>query len=766
LTDFTVKPVLPLLFAILPLFSNGQDLQIRGTVHDGDGVPLGLANVIVLPDSVSFISRDDGSFKFNIRPGVKEIRVSFTGFRTSVLRRPIYRDTVLRFTMTSVSSQLKEVIIRESRHSSEEIVRSVGSGTNVITRSDMVHLPAFMGEPDVLRAIRLMPGTVSGMEGSSNLFVRGGAADQNLVLLDGGPVYNPGHLLGFLSVFNPDILDQVDVIHGGFPAEFGGRLSSILNVSSLSTIAEKRQFSTDIGLMSSRVKFEQPLLKDKASFWIAGRKSYIDKVVPKITGKEVPYGFHDLNGKLLLKPSASDHVELSHYSGGDDLDFLRDSDGDGRGMHTTYHARNSSQTFKWRRLMPGGWKNNVSMFRTAFAYKTENAYNKDYLVSAQSDIEDFGARLTLTKDSLWKEARFSTGLEWVRHAISPKVLNSTGSITDLVESGSSAGKVMHEFAVYAQQDWSLLPRLSMNAGIRGSMATVESGHYVFAEPRASFRFGFGRGRAMKFNYSRMVQYLHRISNSAVSTPIDLWFPSTDSIRPQTSHQFAIAWQQMNESPDIFFSVEGYYKAMDDLVAYEPGTNFLFKSEFESRLTQGRGKAYGFEFLIRKEAGRFTGWISYSLSWSLRNFKALNDGEWFNARYDRRHNGAVVAQHTIGKRWVASLVWEYISGARFTPAVGQYVTMAPNGAGLDLIPLFADINSVKLTDSHRLDIGVKLFSKPGKRFQWEWFAGLYNAYNRAMPFGIVIKEDESENSITYSQPGLFGLLPFITYGCKI
>ena len=264
----------------------------------------------------------------------------------------------------------------------------------------------------------------------------------------------------------------------------------------------------------------------------------------------------------------------------------------------------------------------------------------------------------------------------------------------------------------------------------------------------------------------MAQYLHRISNSAVSTPIDVWFPVTDSIRPQTSHQFALAWQQFNPSRKIFYTVEGYYKSMRDLLSYEEGTNFLFKSEFESRLIQGLGKAYGLEFLVRKEAGKFTGWISYSLSWSWRRYDELNGGQWFRARYDRRHNGAVVAQHVMGKRWMASLVWEYISGARFTPVVGQYVALAPNGAGLDLIPVFSEINSVKLSDSHRLDLGLKFLCKPGSKFQWHVFAGVYNAYNRATPFGIVIKQDKTDNSLKYSQPGLFGLLPFISYGCKI
>lgn len=763
--DFTVKLFLLLALAILPFALKAQDVKISGFVQDTHGGPLALASVIVLPDSLVTVSDLDGSFALGLHAGPKEIHLSFTGFEATSLRIEISRDTILTFSLRPSVSQLDEVVIEKARYSSEDIVQSVFSSTHTLDGNDLLHIPSFMGESDLLNAVRLLPGTVSGMEGSSNLFVRGGAADQNLVLLDGGPVYNPGHLLGFLSVFNPDILEKVELIHGGFPAEFGGRLSSVLNVTSISDIADRTHISADVGLMSSRVKVEQPLIKEKAGLWLAGRKSYVDKVVQKITGKEVPYGFHEMNGKFLLRPFDADQIQLSYYSGGDFLDFFRDTDEDGRGMHTTYHARNSSQTFKWRHDTRNNWRSDLSMFHTRFDYRTENAYNKDYLVSANSDIEDVGAKLSLERDSLWKDATIKTGLEWVRHEISPKVLNSQGSITELVESGSTGAKVVHELAAYAQQEWSLFPRLKVNAGVRGSMATVASRQYVFAEPRASFRYGFGRNRAVKFNYSRMVQYLHRISNSAVSTPIDVWFPVTDSIRPQTSHQFALAWQQLT-SRNIYYSVEAYYKSMDDLTSYEAGTNFLFKSEFESRLIQGRGKAYGLEFLVRKEAGRFTGWISYSLSWSWRNYAALSNGEWFRARYDRRHNGAVVAQHRIGKRWMASMVWEYISGARFTPVVAQYVTVAPNGAGLDLIPVFAEINSVKLSDSHRLDLGIKFFSRPGSKFQWHWYAGVYNAYNRASPFGIVIKQDDADSSMSYSQPGLFGLLPFISYGCKI
>lgn len=761
-----MKPFLLLAFAVIPFLLPGQDVQIRGMVRDADAEVLSLANVIVLPDSLVSSTDVDGFYAIRVGPGQKTFRVSFTGFETLELVHDVDRDTVLNFLLTPRVGQLDVVVIEDIKYSSQDIVHGVSPATHTLGRADVLKLPSFMGETDVLKAIRLLPGATGSMEGSSDLFVRGGAADQNLVLLDGGPIYNPGHLLGFLSVFNPDVLEKVDVIHGGFPAEFGGRLSSVLNISSISRPAERTSVSAEVGLISSRIKLEQRIAKDKASFWIAARKSYVDKVVQKIAEKPVPYSFHELNGKLILHPSKSDQIELSHYSGSDFLDFLRDSNGDGRGMHTTYHADNSSQTFKWRHLTRRSWQNELSMFHTRFAYSTQNAYNKDYLVSASSDIEDFGAKFSLKKDSVWKDATLSAGVEWVRHDISPKVLNSTGSVTDLVESGASEGKIVQEFAAHVQQEWSLLPGLTVNTGIRGSMAMAANRKYIFPEPRISARYAFGTERAMKFSYSRMVQYLHRISNSAVSTPIDVWFPVTDSIRPQTSHQYSLAWQQFNPARKIYFSLEGYYKLMNDLIAYEEGTNFLFKSEFESRLIQGIGKAYGLEFVIRKETGKFTGWISYSLSWSWRKYDALNDGEWFRARYDRRHNGAVVAQHMIGKRLMASLVWEYISGARFTPVVGQYVALSANGAGLDLIPVFSRINSVKLSDSHRLDLGLKFFSQPGKKFRWHWFAGVYNAYNRATPFGIVIKQNANDNSLTYSQPGLFGLLPFISYGCKI
>jgi hypothetical protein len=294
---------------------------------------------------------------------------------------------------------------------------------------------------------------------------------------------------------------------------------------------------------------------------------------------------------------------------------------------------------------------------------------------------------------------------------------------------------------------------------------VTNKYYLFPEPRISVRYSLNQSQALKFSYSRMVQYMHRISNSAVSSPTDIWYPVTDSIRPQTSHQLALAWQRKLRGKDIFVSIEGYFKTMHQLIGYEEGTNLFLNTDFESRLIQGMGRAYGLEFLLKKNSGKLTGWLSYTLTWSHRQFDGINGGKWFPSRYDRRHNGAVVAQYAFNRRWALSMVWEFISGSRFTPVIGQYVLFAPTLTGADLIPVYSGINEVRLAPSHRLDIGLKFKSKPSRKFRWQWFAGVYNVYNRANPIGINIEQDELDGSLRYTQPGLFGLIPFLSYGFK-
>lgn len=753
-----------LLFAwlLFPGLLSGQDIVLRGVIQDENGLHLPQAHVIVLPDSTFAITNSDGQYTIRITKGKKQLRVSYVGFEIYNRTIVIEKDTVLAVVLSTKANQLQEVTISSTRDVHREIFDGNQTSKHVLTQDDINAIPVLGGEADVIKTLQLLPGTIRGIEGSSDLFVRGGAADQNLVLLDDAPIYNTSHLFGFLSVFNADVLDQVEAINGGFPAEYGGRLSSILNVTTKSRIPEKTAVSGDIGLIASRLYVEQPLIKEKASFWLAGRRTYIDQVI-KAVGEELPYYFYDFNGKFLFKPTPRDEVQFSHYSGEDILDLFRDQNNDGDGFLTTYASGNSSQSLRWNRYLNRNWFSVVSLIRTKYKYNIRNAFEENEL-AALSDIEDYGARLLFQKDSAGG-GTIRTGLDWTRHKVSPNVINTAGSITELLESSSSRGRITDEFAAHFQYEWSPVEKIQINPGLRISAAVVSNKNYFFPEPRISMRYALSEREALKFSYSRMVQYMHRISNSAVSSPTDIWYPATDSIKPQTSHQLAVAWQRNMGGKNIFLSVEGYYKTMDQLIGYEEGTNLFLNTDFESKLIQGKGSAYGVEMLVRKNAGKLTGWISYTLSWSNRQFDEINGGRWFPARYDRRHNGAIVAQYAFSKRWAASMVWEYISGSRFTPVIGQYALLAPTLTGADLIPVYSEINQVKLAASHRLDIGLKLKSKPGRKFQWQWFAGVYNLYNRANPIGINIEQNETDGSLRYTQPGLFGLIPFLSYGFK-
>jgi hypothetical protein len=745
--------------------SIAQKWTITGSVDNIHGESLPSAHIVVLPDSLGTLSDLNGNFKTEVAGGEKVLVVTFIGYQTHRVNFTLSSDFHFSIVLVEKQNELKEIVIEDKRDPQQELFKSNQTSTNILSKDDVTSIPVLGGEADVIKTLQLLPGTVRGVEGSSDLFVRGGAADQNLVLLDGAPVYNTSHLFGFLSVFNPDVLDKVESINGGFPARYGGRLSSILNVNTSSDVPERTQVSGDVGLIASRLFVEQPIVKDKASFWVAARRTYIDKVVA-VAGEELPYFFYDLNGKLILNPNGNDHIELSYYGGEDILDFFRDRNNDGNGFLTTYKSGNDSQSLSWKRDLKNNLGSELIVTRSRYLYEIRNIFEDNQLL-VSSDIEDYGARWMLTKDSvLGKAGVIKAGFEWVRHDISPNLINTTGLISELFKSSATSARVANEFSLHAEYAWSPLPKLDVAVGLRASMAVVKNKKYLNPEPRFSARYQLPNDQALKLSYSRMVQYIHRISNSAISTPTDIWYPVTDSISPQSSHQVAMAWQKGLADRHLFFSVETYYKSMQDLIGYEEGTNLFLNTDFESKLIQGKGRAYGIEILLRKDAGKFTGWISYSLAWSWRKFNEIEKGQWFPSRYDRRHNGAVVAQYALSKRWHVSMVWEFISGSRFTPVIGQYITLAPTLTGIDVIPLYSGVNRVKLADTHRLDLGLKFSSKPGKKFQWKWFAGVYNVYNRATPIGIVISQDETDGSLKYQQPGLFGLLPFISYGFKL
>ncbi len=759
-----MKFSLTILLALLTGAIFAQKVTVTGSVKErGSSQALPLAHILVVPDSINAVTDNDGNFTIDITPGNKTFFISYVGYATQKQNVRANREVTVDFVLEPKINELDEVVVNSNRFSNEDMLRSTRSSTNKITSEDYGAIPVLGGEADVIKTLQLLPGIVRGVEGSSDLFVRGGAADQNLVLLDGATVYNTSHLFGFLSVFNPDVVSEVEAINGAFPAQYGGRLSSILNVSTRSVIPDRTHVSADVGLIATRLFIEQPLLKNKASVWISGRRTYIDQVM-KAVKRELPYYFYDLNGKILFNPTSRDKLELSHYSGDDRLDYLRDRNGDGVGQTTGYHSGNSTQTFRWNRDYGNSWRHDVSLFHTSYRYDVHSSFGENQLL-AFSDIRDLGMKIQFGNDSLHRNGSLYFGGEVIHHTLNPNVVNTSGTIAELLKSSSSRGRIATEAASFVQYEMQPVPRVRVSAGIRGSAAIVGNTTYFNPEPRLAVRYMLDEQSSIKASYSRMAQYLHRVSSSAISSPTDIWYPVTDSIKPQVADQVGIAYQRNLPSYNTMFSVEAYYKSMHQLVGYEEGTNLFFNTDFESSLIQGDGKAYGFEFLLRKQAGKFTGWVNYTLSWSWRRYAEINNGEWFHARYDRRHNGAVVLQYAFAKRWAVSTVWEYISGSRFTPVIGQYAITSPSLTGFDLVPVYAPINSVKLSDAHRLDVGVKFKSRPGNFLQWQIFAGVYNAYNRANPVGMIVTTDEATGQLKYQQPGLFGLLPFVSYGIR-
>jgi len=758
-----MRLVLLILFFSVSASSSAQNFQFKGSIQDSSGVSLPSAHIQIWSPKKKVITSDaSGEFVVSIPPGEVRVEVSYTGFNKLSQSFVISSDTTLIFQLQGKVEELTEVVISADRTLQSDQFESTRTALT-LTGKEVASIPVLGGEADLIKTIQLLPGVSKGVEGSSDLFVRGGAADQNLVLLDGAPVYNTGHLFGFLSVFNPDVLQGIQSVNGAFPAYYGGRLSSILDVTTKSNTLDRTHVSGNVGLLASRLMVSQPIIKDKLNVYVAGRRTYIDQVL-KGVGETLPYFFYDLNAKVSFRPSLRDYFEVSYYSGKDVLNYERAPRDSSRNRNITsdFTIANSSKTFLWRRKVNQNLTNELSLYGTRFNYAIQNTF-EDNRLFVSSSISDWGGKWKLQWDSL-RGASLFVGVEAAHHSVSPNIIDTSGELAELLQSSSSAAQTSLESSAFVQADGTISDRWAWSAGLRVSSASVKGKFYANPEPRLALRYEWTTNTVVKLSYSRMTQYLHRVSSAAIAFPTDIWYPVTRNVRPQTSDQVTLAIQRVIPDRDLFISLEGYYKGMNQLIGYREGTNLFLNTDFESQLIQGAGRAYGLETLIKKEAGKLTGWISYTLSKSLRQYDVINQGEWFFSRYDRRHNAAIVMNYQLKQRWSFSAVFEYISGSRFTPIIGQYIVPSPTLVGVNLIPVYAPLNSVKLANTHRLDLGVKFRSLPNRKIQSEWFVGVYNVYNRATPIGISISANP-DGSLRYEQPGLFGFLPFVSYGFK-
>lgn len=750
-----------------------ETVSISGYLRDAaTGETLSFGTVGLLHTARGVSTNPYGFYSLEIPVGdTVTLQFSFLGYESVTQRITVVADRTLNVKLAPTGNTFTEVEVKARRTGSErEDLRSTQTSSIVIPIDQMKTIPSLGGEVDIIKVIQLLPGVTRGGEGGTGMFVRGGDADQNLILLDEAVVYNIAHLFGFFSVFNPDALKDVTVVKGGFPTQYGGRLSSVLDVRMKEGNNQNYRVEGGIGLLSSRLTVQAPLVKDKASFLISGRRTYIDQVLA-VTGRELPYYFYDFNAKVNYKLSDRDHLFLSSYFGKDILSFKDDNvgeavsedeeeEGDNLDLNFGFQLGNFTQTLRWNRIYNPKLFSNLSLIHTSFNYDI-NGRVEENAILISSAIRDFGAKLDFTS-YVNDRIRLRWGGAATLHRFRPNVLNAQGDISEFIDNNEGPRLTTLEPVVYGGGEIELSERWKVQGGLRFSGAIVKNKSYFDVEPRVSANYVLDNKQSLKFSYSRMKQYLHRVGSSSLALPTDLWYPVSAGVRPQSSHQVAAGYNVLFPASNLTLTVEGYYKSMNNLIEYKEGSNLILNDDFEEQLLQGRGRSWGAEFLLRRQAGRVNGWIGYTLAWSRRQFDELNNGEAYWARYDRRHYLTFVANYELSPRVTFSAVFEYASGSRFTPVVAQYLYPDPTLTTVEVVPIYSRRNELSLSASNRLDVNLVLRNKPTRRFRGEWHLGAYNVFNRATPYTVNVRFDPDTGGLQYEQPGLFGFIPSVAY----
>ncbi|MBG8552505.1 TonB-dependent receptor [Hymenobacter guriensis] len=771
---------LPGLLLLLPGLAQAQQKHtISGYVRDAATGENLIGVAVVHPASGQGTATNTYGFYSLTLPAAPDsvrLLVSYLGYQKARWAVPAGTNQTHDFRLQPLSAELAGVEVVGSRE--EKIAQSTRMGTINVPITQIKTLPALLGEVDVLKVLQLLPGVQSGGEGTSGLYVRGGSPDQNLILLDGTPVYNASHLFGFFSVFNADALNNVELIKGGFPARYGGRLSSVLDISMKEGNMQKFQGEGAVGIIASKITLEGPIKKDTASFIFSARRTYIDLLAQPLikaalasdnSSGSLGYFFHDLNGKLNWKISSRDRVYLSAYTGYDKF-YSRIRDRQQNDDYSSLKAGlgwgNLTAALRWNRVL-----NNQLFLNTHLTY---SKYQFNIGVEDESrrggqtdktslryfsNIRDISLKSDL--DYLPSPDHYiRAGGQYIRHSFKPGALQAKGS-EELSSFNSVAQLGAHEASLYAEDDYRISERLKVNGGLRLNTFGVQGKLYSSLEPRLAARFLLTPEWAFKASYARTTQFIHLLTNSGIGLPTDLWVPATKTIRPQRAQQLSVgaARTLRHHEQDYELSMEAYYKPMHNLIEYREGASFLGTTDnnWESKVTSGRGWAYGGEIFLQKKSGRTTGWIGYTLAWSERKFPELNQGRLFPFKYDRRHDASLVVIHKLKENLLLSGTWVYGTGNGVTLAQGRY--------RLGVYEEYDDYgprNSYRMRAYHRMDLDLS----HTKKKRWGEVVNsisLYNAYSRKNPYYLYLNEggtDVNGNEIkpSYRQISLFPIIP--------
>lgn len=776
------------------------------------------ASVYEAHSRVGTASNNFGFFSLTLPPGDITIRSSYIGYTSHQhILNGLERDTVLTIELEP-SASLEEVVITGQSNDKQSVL-STQMGALEINQQTIRSTPVMFGEADIIKTLQLTPGVSAGTEGTAGMYVRGGNVDENLFLIDGNPVYQINHIGGIFSAFNPEAISGMDFFKSGFPSRYGGRLSSVVDVHTKEGNMKEYHGSASIGLISGNLNFEGPIIKDRTSFNIGLRRTWLDvlsapavAIANKITKKDgtrlrARYAFHDLNLKVNHIFNDRSRMYLSLYNGNDVLkggstDFP-DQDSDNN------YNYDSDVSLRWGNIMAtAGWTyvfNNrlfgkVSGVFTRYHSRLRNTEHdvvgnegdEDYSDSFRENetntgITDFGLRTSF--DYLPASAHhIRFGGDYLVHRFHPEYNRSVAyekNEETSVEIGQEFANDLlwgHEAGVYAEDDWTLSSAVRLNAGLRFSLFNVQGKTYTGLEPRVSLRWLLDDNLSFKASYSRMNQYVHLISNSFISLPTDAWMPVTRKLKPLISDQVSAGFYY-NLNKEYNFSVEGYYKTLDNLLEYRDGHTFTPSFvNWEDKLTAGEGSSYGAEFMVRKETGRTTGWVGYGLSWSDRQFDELNQGARYPARFDNRHKLNIVVMHKISPKVELSAAWSYASGNHVTLSLENYYE---NGTGSptnndnhymdasESIDYYEGRNNYQLPAYHRLDLGIKIYRPKKKGRMGIWTVSIYNVYSRMNPF-MIYKSDKTvpdpgssygKNVPVFKTIGIMPIIPSISYTYK-
>lgn len=767
-----------ILFPIFTLFGMAvqaqQTFKITGKIKSiKTENTVGEATVKIANSKITVMADSLGIYAVQLGVGEHTFVISAIGMRTLRKTFVITTDQTLDFTLEENANNLDEIVISSTKNDRSLVDTQMGAER--MTMKTVNNIPMIFGERDILKAIQLLPGIKSAGEGGSGIFVRGGSADQNLILMDDVPVYNASHLLGFFSTFNPDAVEDIIVYKTGMPAQYGGRLSSVLDISMGQGNVEKFNASGGLGLISSKLTLQGPIRKEQSSFLVSGRRTYVDALLrlsPDSTiNRNVMY-FYDINARADFKLGTRNSLSFTGYLGSDKLGI---SDIFGVSWGNT--------------LMSAQWKHTFSkgLSSTTTAYST-NYQNKIAINSGTNNIEILSKinDIAVKQDFYWLP-RFGNAIRFgfnsIYHTVTPGEISADAPSN--YNSVNYQKRYSLENALYAINDWQLTPKLNLSLGLRftgfsvlgkgdflnvdpsGNIIDVtryESGEVVKTffnlEPRIAFSYLLNELSSVKGSYVRNTQNMHMVSNSTASRPTDKWLSSTNMIKPEVSDQVAMGYYRNLFSNKFELNLETYYKTMQNQIDYRDGADVSDADAIETQLLYGKGRAYGMELLLRKKTGSFTGWISYTLAKTERQIAGINNGDWYNARQDRTHDIAVVGSYALNKKWSFSATWVYYTGDAITFPSGKY-----NIDGQAFF-YYTDRNAYRMPAYHRLDLGANMQLKKKKNYSSELSFSLYNAYGRKNAYSITFQESEKDPSVTeIVRTTLFQFLPSISYNFK-